>query len=282
MKADSHNAPSTNVKAAKAKSMIADGKKSDGKGTNSKRSNSKKRPFKTADTLGTRGKNTPKAAGQFPRTPGRKTGSAAVAVRRNALIRQSIVEASAKVFATNGYAATTMEEIAGETGFSPSSLYGYFPGKEAVYLFLLELLSAKVIDVFNDPLLGDLAFFERVSWVLRRIFRMVEQNPELFEILFMGLRLGPKTSEAIVETGKLIERDMLEAFTRQLKIGQEEGWVVQGNAEDLAVLLRGSFQSWIARWRQGDMAESLQESFPRFLSLIRPMLIRQERDSDKL
>lgn len=211
------------------------------------------------------------------RKPGRKSGTGAVAVRRSALIRQSIVEASAKVFATNGYEATTMEEIAQEAGFSPSSLYGYFASKEAMYLFLLELLSAKVIDVFDDPLLDDLAFFDRVSWVLRRIFRMVEQNPELFEILFMGLRLGPKTSGAILEARRDIEHDMLGAFTRQLEIGQREGCVVEGSAEDLAVLLKGSFQSWMARWRQGGMAEGLQESFPRFLSLIRPMLARQKQ-----
>lgn len=193
-------------------------------------------------------------------------------VRRNDLIRQSIVEASAKVFATNGYVATTMEEIAREAGFSPSSLYGYFESKEALYLFLLELLSAKVIGVFDDPFLGDLAFIDRVSWVLRRIFHMVEQAPELFEILFMGLRTGPKTSGSIVEARSNIERAMIRAFTRQLEIGQREGCVVQCDPEELAVLLKGAFQSWMARWRQGAMPDSLQESFPRFLALIRPML----------
>ena len=215
----------------------------------------------------------PRTAGKpRGRKAGRKPGSGVVSVRRNDLIRQSIVEASAKVFATNGYVATTMEEIAREAGFSPSSLYGYFESKEALYLFLLELLSAKVIDVFDDPLLGTLAFIDRVSWVLRRIFLMVEQTPELFEILFMGLRTGPKTSSSIVEARRTIEREMIRAFTRQLEIGQREGCVVQCDPEELAVLLKGAFQSWMARWRQGAMPDGLQDSFPRFLTLIRPML----------
>ena len=52
----------------------------------------------------------------------------------------------------------------------------------------------------------------------------------------------------------------------------EEGAVVQCDAEELACLLKGAFQAWLARWRSGDISSGLQESFPRFLKLIRPML----------
>ncbi len=52
-----------------------------------------------------------------------------------------ILAAAMKLFATNGYAATTMQMIAGEAHLVPSAIYYYFSGKEGL---LEELLNREI------------------------------------------------------------------------------------------------------------------------------------------
>lgn len=50
----------------------------------------------------------------------------------------AILDAAARVFATQGYAAGTTNHIAAEAGVSVGSLYEYFPNKDALLAALLE------------------------------------------------------------------------------------------------------------------------------------------------
>lgn len=59
--------------------------------------------------------------------------------RKKARRRQEIVGAAAKLFARNGFDATTMAEIAHETGVSPPTVSNYFGSKE-------NILSALIIE----------------------------------------------------------------------------------------------------------------------------------------
>jgi AcrR family transcriptional regulator len=49
---------------------------------------------------------------------------------RRALVESEILEKAARLFARQGFAATSLEQVASELGLQRSSLYHYFPGKE--------------------------------------------------------------------------------------------------------------------------------------------------------
>jgi len=51
--------------------------------------------------------------------------------------RASILDAARRVFARQGYSATTVDEIAEEGGFAKGTLYSYFKSKEEIYLTAL-------------------------------------------------------------------------------------------------------------------------------------------------
>lgn len=53
--------------------------------------------------------------------------------------RQEILTAAEKVFDAHGYAAATMDAVAGEAGVSKGTLYNYFDGKAAMFDELLAL-----------------------------------------------------------------------------------------------------------------------------------------------
>lgn len=54
--------------------------------------------------------------------------------RETELRKQIILEAAEKLFLSNGYEDTTMDEIANEAEFSKGTLYNYFTSKEELYL----------------------------------------------------------------------------------------------------------------------------------------------------
>jgi TetR/AcrR family transcriptional regulator, cholesterol catabolism regulator len=66
--------------------------------------------------------------------------------------RQRVLDAAAERFVVQGYAATTLRQIAGDVGIKAGSIYHHFPSKEALF----EAVLAHGIDVMVDA-------FERVE-----------------------------------------------------------------------------------------------------------------------
>ncbi len=54
--------------------------------------------------------------------------------------RDALVASATKLFAKNGYQATTVAAIAAEAGVSPRTFFGYFPTKEAVLFWPFDVL----------------------------------------------------------------------------------------------------------------------------------------------
>ncbi|MBI5232562.1 MAG: TetR/AcrR family transcriptional regulator [Coriobacteriales bacterium] len=58
--------------------------------------------------------------------------------------RGEILDAALGVFAERGYDAGSMREIAGRVGVSEPALYRHFPGKEAIFLTLMDAVAGRV------------------------------------------------------------------------------------------------------------------------------------------
>lgn len=66
-------------------------------------------------------------------------------VARGRSTREQLVQAATRLFAAQGYEATSIEAVLQESGASRGSLYHHFPGKEALFLAVLENLDTRVI-----------------------------------------------------------------------------------------------------------------------------------------
>ncbi len=89
--------------------------------------------------------------------------------------RRRLVETARELFLTDGYAATSLERVAEEAGFSKGAVYSNFSGKDELCLEVLEVIHAEVaravvgafegatsledalraLDVWADARLGD-------------------------------------------------------------------------------------------------------------------------------
>ena len=86
------------------------------------------------------------------RTPARKTAKAAAgsaagtAAPELAPSTSRIMDAAVHLFATRGYANSTLEEVAAMAGFTKGAVYYYFKSKERLLLDVLSTIEARSID----------------------------------------------------------------------------------------------------------------------------------------
>ena len=72
--------------------------------------------------------------------------------RKGQATRDRIVAAAARLMIEQGVARTTIEDIQAAAGVSPSQLYHYFPGKDALVSAVIEQQTAQVLDIQHSGL----------------------------------------------------------------------------------------------------------------------------------
>ena len=69
------------------------------------------------------------------------------AAKRGGNTRQHVLDCAARLFRMQGYAATSLRDIAAASGMKPGSLYYHFPSKEEI---VIEILNRGVGTVFDE------------------------------------------------------------------------------------------------------------------------------------
>ena len=105
---------------------------------------------------------------------------------------QQIIDAAIRVFARTGYYNSRVSDIAREAGIASGTIYLYFKTKEEI---LVTLFREKMAE-FVAYLRGEIAKVPDPEQRLRRLvhlhFAVLEQNPQLAEVVQGELRQGHK------------------------------------------------------------------------------------------
>jgi AcrR family transcriptional regulator len=97
--------------------------------------------------------------------------------------RTALLDAAFRSFVSNGFAGTSLTDVASLAGVGRTTLYEYFPNKEELFLALVEervppLLDAAVAELpAGDPL-------ERIEAAYRAAFEVLGHNVQLALVLF--------------------------------------------------------------------------------------------------
>ncbi len=112
--------------------------------------------------------------------------------------RLVILDAAITLFASRGYHATSMEEIAGAAGISKAVVYDHFSSKQELYTRLLERIRGDldaVVTASSDP--GEEPGPARVRLAIDAFFGYVEAHPDACRLLFLEVQ-GTAEAAAIV------------------------------------------------------------------------------------
>jgi AcrR family transcriptional regulator len=101
---------------------------------------------------------------------------------RRARTRARLLEAAAQVYAREGFAGATLDEVAAEAGFTKGAVYGHFGSKENLLMALVEeYLAGQVIEqmaLFDR----DRATWERPLAGSERWMELLAERPQRFRL----------------------------------------------------------------------------------------------------
>jgi AcrR family transcriptional regulator len=114
---------------------------------------------------------------QTPAGPSDKVGL------RRGLVEHSILEASARLFAERGFAATSLSDVADAVGISRPALYHYFASKDAILAHLTDGLLRDAGDAVNGALDASLPPTEQLVRLVRALAIPVAESPSRFRLI---------------------------------------------------------------------------------------------------
>lgn len=159
--------------------------------------------------------------------------------------RQRILEAAVKVFSSKGYHETRVDEIVEASRTSKGAVYFHFPGKQEVFLTLIDelsgLLEARLAQAIEEEEHG----VEKVDAALRvclETFGRYQRLAKIFLIQAVGLgsAFEEKRTEILDRFVRVIQTNLDQAV--------EEGQIEPIDTEIVAYAWMGALNEVIIRW----------------------------------
>lgn len=112
--------------------------------------------------------------------------------------KREILRAALALFGERGLAATSIRDIADESGYTNPALYKHFVGKDELALYLFEVCHAHVWSACSAALASADTFDEKLEAYVARWLRFLDEEPEVIAFLSDSARvLWPKAKRTV-------------------------------------------------------------------------------------
>ena len=105
---------------------------------------------------------------------------------------QQIIEAAVRVFARKGYYNSRVSDIAREAGIAAGTIYLYFKTKDDILVTLFRDKMAEFVGALRKAIAEEPDAASKVRRLVSLHFCMLEENPQLAEVVQVELRQGQK------------------------------------------------------------------------------------------
>ena len=105
---------------------------------------------------------------------------------------QQIIEAAVRIFARNGYYNSRVSDIAKEAGIASGTIYLYFKTKDDILVTLFRDKMAEFVGALRKAIAEEPDAASKVRRLVSLHFCMLEENPQLAEVVQVELRQGQK------------------------------------------------------------------------------------------
>lgn len=137
--------------------------------------------------------------------------------------KQKILDAAAKLFESQGYFSTTVEQITEEAGVSKGLVYNYFASKEELLVGLIESATDRMASVAKTISPGE-SFEESLSGLLENYLSFLKSEKRFLK-LQLTLMLMPELQQIVIEPQQkraaLLLKTLCDSF-RQAGISQHK------------------------------------------------------------
>lgn len=164
---------------------------------------------------------------------------------RRRLVSNELLEHSARLFASQGYANTSFQDIADAMGISRPALYHYVSNKEEILAALLRDVLQRVVDILEHiHAREDLAADEKVVEAMRQIVTNNARNTTRFRLLD---RSEPDLPVELAEMHRQARRRVLTLLTKLIDDAVAAGRFRPLDSRTVALGMLG-MANWVAWW----------------------------------
>src|SRR5262245_34467011 len=185
--------------------------------------------------------------------------------------RRTLLDAGLRVFSRQGYAATTLEDIAREAAVTRGAIYWHFGGKAELYQALIQERIGPANNLLGQILAGDLPPLAKLRLLLVRALEYVEEDADYRAVLELTLFKAEATPDlaAGVAAKTQATRALSAALTELVGAGIAAGDIrpdIEPQAAALAALglLNGVATTWLldpAAFPLGALAAPIVDAF---------------------
>jgi AcrR family transcriptional regulator len=173
--------------------------------------------------------------------------------------KREILRAAMKLFSTRGLAATSIRDIAEESGYTNPALYKHFPSKEALALHLFETCHRRTWTLCNRALASANGFDRKLQAYIGQWLELVEEHPDVVAFLSDSARsLWPKASRTVRRQTMIgLARSLAEEAAKSRRAGpavkpELVAASLQGTLAEVARMLQvGVLAGPATRWKGG-------------------------------
>jgi TetR/AcrR family transcriptional regulator, cholesterol catabolism regulator len=182
--------------------------------------------------------------------------------------RSDILEAAAKKFVENGFAQSTLREIATDCGIQAAAIYYYFPSKTDILTAVHEEGMRQIRDAVETALEHKTGPWERLEAAATAHLHALLEGGVFFQAVMQEMPKDPAASQHIIAL-----RDAYEGIFDQLL--DDLNLPAECDLHDLRLMLLGAM-NWSYRWYKtgGKSPAAIAQNYVRFL--------RQQLDDGKL
>jgi AcrR family transcriptional regulator len=174
------------------------------------------------------------------------------------------------LFAERGYAAVTMDEVAGEVGVTKPLLYNYFGNKERLYIACMERAGDALSATIADAVRATASPGDALGAGLRAFFTFLDADRAAWAVLFdETLPRGGEIAERVADYRGRILTVVSEAILTQIPARRRRGARLEVEALSVAVL--GSAEA-LARWWLASESLSAQAAAELLIATLEPGL----------
>ena len=134
--------------------------------------------------------------------------------------RAAILEASVDLFGSRGFAATSLDDIAGRVGVAKQTLLYWFPSKDELLDAVLEQTALELAAVIEAAVrAAPDAPLARIDAVVKAVFRPAVRRPALLGLVREVSRLSPTHAERLTSQVQPFVRRAIDYLREQMDAG---------------------------------------------------------------
>jgi len=133
--------------------------------------------------------------------------------------RQAVIEAAYELFLKQGYAATSMRQIAERSGLALGGIYNHFPGKEAIFseLILERHPYRQILPILTNTPADDAESFVRQA--ARTLVNELGKRPDFIKLMFIEIvEFNGKNMPHMLEEVLPVVLPLIQKFNKNKKV----------------------------------------------------------------